>query len=135
MSLLKPLCIALLLSGCTYDASPPEQSEIDDGKPLLLIDAVGLPARRLVRIEYTDFLGSKTLATASEKTDNDGRFFYPLFLARGTRNYSVTLTYDQSDDGIFGAGDKSTPANNGAFISDGETVILRLGAGNFSVDL
>lgn len=125
----------LLLGNCTYDASPPEESEINDGKPLLLIDATGLPARRLVRIQYTDLSGTKTLATAAEKTDADGRILYPLFMTRGTRNYSVTVTYDDSNDGLFGTGDKATAANNGAFISDGETVILRLNAGSFSVNL
>jgi hypothetical protein len=125
----------LLLGNCTYDASPPEESEINDGKPLLLIDATGLPARRLVRIQYTDLSGTKTLATAAEKTDADGRILYPLFMTRGTRNYSVTVTYDDSNDGLFGTGDKATAANNGAFISDDETVVLRLNAGSFSVNL
>jgi hypothetical protein len=125
----------LLLGNCTYDASPPEESEINDGKPLLLIDATGLPARRLVRIQYTDLSGTKTLATAAEKTDADGRILYPLFMTRGTRNYSVTVTYDDSNDGLFDTGDKETAAINGAFISDGETVILRLNAGSFSVTL
>lgn len=56
-------------------------------------------------------------------------------MTRGTRNYSVTVTYDDSNDGLFGTGDKATAANNGVFISDGETVILRLNAVNFSVNL
>lgn len=133
----KALCIVslLFLVQCTYDASPPDESEKNDGKPLLMIDATGLPSRRLIRIQYTDLSGTKTLATAAEKTDADGRILFPLFMTRGTRNYSVTVTYDNSNDGLFGNGDKATAANNGAFISDGETVILRLNAGNFSVDL
>jgi hypothetical protein len=133
----KPLIASLLLlSSCTYDASPPGEAEINDSKPLLLIDVMGLPARRLVRIVYTDALGvPKTLASASEKTDNDGRLLYPLFMARGTRNYSITLTYDDSNDGQFGPGDKATAVNNGIFAADGETVILRLTAASFSVNL
>ncbi|MFZ5628227.1 MAG: hypothetical protein ACOY5B_03795 [Spirochaetota bacterium] len=124
-----------LLGDCTYDASPPEESEINDSKPLLLIDTTGLPSRRLIRIQYTDLSGTKTLATTAERTDADGRLLYPLFMTRGTRNYSVTVTYDDSNDGLFGTGDKATAANNGVFISDGETVILRLNAVNFSVNL
>jgi hypothetical protein len=56
-------------------------------------------------------------------------------MTRGTRNYSVTVTYDDSNDGLFDTGDKATAANNGAFISDDETVVLRLNAGSFSVNL
>jgi 5-hydroxyisourate hydrolase-like protein (transthyretin family) len=125
----------LVLAHCTYDASPPDASEIDDLKPLLLIDATGLPARRSVRIQYTDLSGTKTLATAAEKTDADGRILYPLFMTRGTRNYSVTLTYDETNDGLFDAGDKATTAITGAFSSDGETVLLRLSVADFSLAL
>ncbi len=130
----KPLIAALLLllSRCTYDASPPGEEEINDSKPLLLIDATGLPARRLVRIQYTDSSGTKTLAAGSERTDSDGRLLYPLFMVRGTRNYSVTVTTDDSNDGQFGAGDKSTGARNGSFVADGETIILRLLAADFT---
>ncbi|HMV35927.1 MAG TPA: hypothetical protein PKM44_03320 [Turneriella sp.] len=123
----------LLLGGCTYDASPPGEDEINDSKPLLLIDATGLPARRLIRIVYTDVSGApKTLATSSEKTDNDGRLLYPLYMLRGTRNYSVTITTDDSNDNQFGVGDKTTGARNGSFVADGETIILRLVAADFT---
>jgi hypothetical protein len=125
----------LVLAHCTYDASPPDASEIDDLKPLLLIDVTGLPARRLVRIEYADLSGTKTLASHREKTDSDGRLLYPLFMTRGTRNYSVTLTYDETNDGLFDAGDKATTAISGAFSSDGETVLLRLSVADFSLAL
>lgn len=122
----------LLLSKCTYDASPPGEEEINDGKPLLLIDATGLPARRLVRIQYTDLAGTHTLATDSQRTDSDGRLLYPLFMVRGTRNYLVTVTTDDSNDGQFGAGDKTTGARLGSFVADGETIILRLLATDFT---
>lgn len=121
---------------CTYDSDPPEKSEIHDEKPLLLLNATGLPPRRLVRIQYTDATGAHTLATDNEKTDSDGRFLYPLFMQRGTRNYSVTLSFDDSANGVVGdTGDKATPPQTGAFTADGEIVTLPLAAGAFNITL
>lgn len=121
---------------CTYDADPPDQSEIHDEKPLVMLDIAGLPPRRLVRIQYTDAAGTHSLATDSTRTDNDGRFLYPLFMQRGTRNYSVTLSFDDSASGVVGdAGDKATPPQAGAFTADAEIATLRLSDSAFSITL
>ncbi|GAB4430444.1 MAG: hypothetical protein OHK0011_13070 [Turneriella sp.] len=67
-----------------------------------MIDATGFSPQRAVQVQYTDLLGTATIATAAEKTDASGRFLYPLFMARGTRNFTVTVTVDQDGNGTFG---------------------------------
>lgn len=106
---------------CTYDSTPPDESKINDGKPMILIDATGFSPQRLVRVQYTDSVGSATIETVSERTDASGRFLYPLILTRGTRSYSVTLTVDQSGDGAVtnGVGDRKYQLT-GSFASDSE---------------
>lgn len=121
----KALCIVslLFLVQCTYDASPPDESEKNDGKPLLMIDATGFSPQRAVQLQYTDALGvPKTVATSAEKTDASGRFLYPLYMARGTRTFSVTVTVDQDGSGTFGtiANDRQYQLTS-SFNSDNET--------------
>lgn len=121
--------------GCTYDSTPPGEDKINDSKPLLMIDATGLGTQRAVHLQYSDSLGTTTVATAAEKTDASGRFLYPLYMARGTRNYSITITVDQNGDGVMGnTGDRIiNPAPvSGTFGGDTETKSLKLSLTNFN---
>lgn len=94
--------LAAAVTGCTYDSTPPGDAAINDSKPLLMLDATGFSGSRSVKLQYTDNAGSATQQTTAEKTDTTGRFLYPLYLTRGTRTYSLTITVDQNNDGIFG---------------------------------
>jgi len=128
--------ICLFIAGsCTYDSTPPGDDKINDSKPLLMIDASGFNGQRLVQIQYTDAMGTTTVASSAEKTDTSGRILYPLYMARGTRNYSITITVDQNGDSIIGnTGDRRiNPApTNGSFTGDTETQQLRLILADFS---
>lgn len=122
------LCIASFvfcachLIRCTYDSTPPGDSKINDAKQLVMIDAVGFTGQRGVQIQFTDLLGTTTLQTSAEKTDSSGRFLYPLYLARGTRSFTLVLIVDQNGDGVFtsGSGDRKYQLSS-AFTADGET--------------
>ncbi len=120
---------AFLLSQCTYDSTPPGTDRTNDAKQLLMIDATGLAAQRSVRIQYTDSLGSTTLQTSAEKTDASGRFFYPLYLTRGTRSYTVKIDVD-GGAGSFASG--VTFTQNASFSSDGETKELKITNASFA---
>lgn len=93
--------LSCILGNCTYDSTPPGDAAINDGKPLLMLDATGFTASRSVKLQYTDNAGSATQQTAAEKTDSSGRFLYPLYLTRGTRSFTVTIIVDESGDGQF----------------------------------
>lgn len=112
---------------CTYDSTPPDDSKINDSKQLLMIDAAGFTGQRGVQIQYTDILGTTTLQTSAETTDSSGRFLYALYLARGTRAFTLTLIVDQSGDGLFtsGSGDRKYQLSS-AFTADSETRKLTL---------
>lgn len=135
---MKRLIPILLMIGwqCTYDSTPPDADKINDGKPLLMLDLAGFSALRSVQIQYTDALGTTTLATAAEKTDATGRLVYPLYMARGTRNLTMLLRIDENGDGAFtsGAGDRKCQFS-AAFVSDSEIkkVVLN-NAADFSVN-
>ena len=122
-------------AGCTYDSTPPGDAAINDSKPLLMLDATGFAAQRAVQLQYTDALGTTTVATAAEKTDSSGRFLYPLYMVRGTRNYTITITVDQNGDGVIGnAGDRKTNPDplSGTFIADNETKPMQLSQADFN---
>lgn len=124
--------LAILLGACTYDSTPPGDEKINDGKPLLMIDATGLSANRQVQIKYTDTAGATTLETSAEKTDGAGRFLYPLYMTRGTRTYTITsIIVDQGGDGIGAGTDKTYGPQSAAFVSDSEIKSLKLTAANF----
>lgn len=129
--------IILALSGlfynCTYDSTPPGDAAINDSKPLLMLDATGFAASRSVKLQYTDAAGSTTQQTSAEKTDSSGRFLYPLYLTRGTRTYSLTISVDENGDGNFctPAGDK-TYTQNASLVSDTEVKNIQLNVGSFS---
>jgi len=110
---------------CTYDATPPTQDRLNDQKPQLMIDARDFIAQRNVQIQYTDSVGSVTLQGADLKTDLGGRILFPLDMARGTRNYTITILVDQSGDGAFTttSGDRRYSAS-GSFLSDTESKLL-----------
>lgn len=119
---------------CTYDSTPPGDDKINDGKPLLMLDLSGFAAQRPVRVQYTDNAGTATLATAAEKTDAAGRMLYPLYLTRGTRTYSLTITVDQNNNGTFGdAGDYSYASGAVAGISaDSDIRSIKLAIASFT---
>lgn len=96
------MCLGVQNLRCTYDSTPPGDDKINDGKPLLMLDLSGFNGQRAVKIQYSDLAGSTTLSTAAEKTDASGRILYPLYLTRGTRTYSLTITIDQNNNGTFG---------------------------------
>jgi hypothetical protein len=121
--------VMLFLSQCTYDSTPPGSDRINDAKQLLSIDATGLTPQRAVRIQYTDSLGSTTLQTSAEKTDASGRLLYPLYLTRGTRNYSVKIDVD-GGAGTFASG--MTFTQNASFTTDGESKDLKITNVNFT---
>lgn len=131
----KPITLALLwlgLSGaCTYDSTPPGEDRINDGKPLVMIDATGLGANRRVEVRVTDALGTVTTATAAEKTDGTGRLLYPLYLARGTRNYDLRITVDVNANGVADTGDLRYSVIAATIASDSEIKNLRLSATDF----
>jgi len=112
---------------CTYDANPPSAEQLNNSKPLVMIDASGFSGARAVQLQYTDALGSTTLQTASEKTDSSGRFLYPLYMTRGTRSYSISIIVDQSGDGSFipATGDRRYQLSS-AFVSDSDIKKLTL---------
>lgn len=124
----------LLHSACTYDSTPPGEDRINDTKPLLMIDATGFAGQRAVRLRYTDNLGTTTLETTAEKTDASGRFFYPLYMVRGTRNFTiVTIVVDQDGNGIGTGTDKTlTTAYAAAFTGDSEIKKLQLTVADFN---
>ncbi|AFM14301.1 hypothetical protein [Turneriella parva] len=122
------------LSGaCTYDSTPPGEDKINDGKPLVMIDATGLGANRRVEVRVTDALGTVTRATAAEKTDGTGRLLYPLYLARGTRNYDLQIIVDVNANSLFNDGgtDLRYSATAATIASDSEIKNLRLSATDF----
>jgi hypothetical protein len=135
----KVLAIALFwlgLSGaCTYDSTPPGDDKINDSKPLIMIDATGLGANRRVEVRVTDALGTVTTATAAEKTDGTGRLLYPLYLARGTRNYDLRIIVDANTNGLFtdSGTDLRYSVTAATIASDSETKNLRLSATDFPV--
>ncbi len=126
--------ILLFVAGCTYDSTPPGDTKINDGKPLVMIDATGLGAGRRVEIRVTDAMGTVTTATVAEKTDGSGRFLYPLFLARGTRTYDLRVTVDINANLLFSDTGTDLRYNVvGLTIgSDGEIKNLRLSVADFA---
>jgi hypothetical protein len=122
---------ALQMLNCTYDSTPPGSDKINDGKPLLMIDASGLAAQRLVRLQVTDLAGTSTLQTQAEKTDATGRLLYPLYMTRGTRSYSITITVDWDGDGLGTGTDRAYTQSAGVFASDTEIKTLKLTAADF----
>lgn len=127
--------LAAAVAGCTYDSTPPGDEKIYDSKPLLMVDASGFSGSRSVKLQYTDNAGSATQQTAAEKTDSSGRFLYPLYLTRGTRTYSLTITVDQNNDGIFGnTGDYNYATGTATDISaDTDIKNIKLTIGSFTV--
>jgi hypothetical protein len=128
------LLVMLMTSACTYDSTPPGDENINDGKPLIMIDATGLGAGRRVEIRVTDAMGTVTKATAAEKTDGSGRLLFPLFLARGTRSYDLRLTVDVNSNENFSdtGADLRYNAVAASIGSDAEIKTLRLTAADFS---
>jgi len=120
-----------LVSACTYDSTPPGSDKINDSKPLLMIDASGLTAQRLVRLQVTDLAGTTTVQTSAEKTDASGRLLYPLYMTRGTRTYSITITIDWDGDGLGIGTDRAYTQSAGAFSSDADIRTLKLTAADF----
>lgn len=112
---------------CTYDANPPSAAQLDNAKPLVMIDASGFIAARAVQVQYTDLLGTVTLQSAAEKTDSSGRFLYPLYLTHGTRSFSLSIIMDQNGNGSFlpAIGNRRYQWAS-AFTSDSETIPLVL---------
>ena len=133
MSLFVGLAILICMPACTYDSTPPGDDKINDGKPLVMIDATGLSASRSVQIQLTDALGTVTTATAAEKTDSSGRLLYPLYLARGTRTYNLQVIIDVNANGAFNDSgtDRRYSVTGATVSSDNETKNLRLMIADF----
>lgn len=127
------LALAGFCASCMYDATPPGAEELHDSGPIVVVDAMGLAPLRAVRVTFIDNLGTTVRSSARERTDADGRFFYPLSVARGTRNLTLAVTVDQDNDGVWGsAGDKSYGPQIIALTSDTQIYVLRLKADDFS---
>jgi len=135
LRILVGLVLLLSMPACTYDSTPPGDDKINDGKPLVMIDATGLTASRSVQIQVTDALGTVTTATAAEKTDSGGRLLYPLYLARGTRTYDLQVIVDVNANGAFNDSgtDRRYSVTGAAISTDSETKNLRLVLADFPV--
>jgi len=114
---------ALLTQSCFFDPYPPEDEDLYDERPALILRLNGFATSAKFRIRFWDGGGAWTYPESyTFYTDGEGNFLGSISLTKGTTSVSYYLMVDEDKSGDWGVGDRAFYRNALAIDSATDTV-------------